>query len=74
MKADRHRDAGKPLGPLHGVPLAIQDSMNTRDLPTSLGTRVLAKFRPKTDAPIVAAIRNSGAIVFGKSNLVEMSC
>ena len=71
--ADRDRSAGKPLGPLHGVPIAVKDSMNTRDLPTSLGTRVLAGFRPKEDAPIVAALRNSGAIIFGKNNLVEMS-
>ena len=71
--ADRDRSAGKPLGPLHGVPIAVKDSMNTRDLPTSLGTRVLAGFRPKEDAPIVAALRDFGAIIFGKNNLVEMS-
>jgi len=73
LKADQHRSSGKPLGPLHGVPIAIKDSMNTFDLPTSIGTRVLAGFRPKHDAVIVASLRSSGAIVFGKNNLVEMS-
>jgi indoleacetamide hydrolase len=72
-KADQHRKAGKPLGPLHGVPIAVKDSMNTADLPTSIGTRVLAGFRPENDASIVTSLRGSGAIVIGKNNLVEMS-
>ena len=72
-KADEHRSAGKILGPLHGVPIAVKDSMNTFDLPTSIGTKVLAGFRPKKDATIVASLRNAGAIIFGKNNLVEMS-
>jgi Asp-tRNA(Asn)/Glu-tRNA(Gln) amidotransferase A subunit family amidase len=72
-KADEHRGAGKALGPLHGVPIAVKDSMNTFDLPTSIGTHVLAGFMPKNDASIVASLRNAGAIIFGKNNLVEMS-
>ncbi|MDB5979908.1 MAG: hypothetical protein JWQ69_923 [Pseudomonas sp.] len=71
--ADKHRRVGKPLGALHGVPIGVKDSMNTQDLPTSAGTRVLAGFRPKHDATVVAALKNAGAIVFGKNNLVEMS-
>src|SRR5471030_727352 len=73
LTADRQRKAGQELGPLHGVPIAIKDSMNTADLPTSIGTKVLAGFRPKNDAAIVATLRASGAIIFGKNNLVEMS-
>jgi indoleacetamide hydrolase len=72
-KADERRGAGKALGPLHGVPIAVKDSMNTFDLPTSIGTHVLAGFMPKNDASIVASLRNAGAIIFGKNNLVEMS-
>lgn len=71
--ADLEREKGKPLGLLHGLPLAIKDSINTRDLPTSVGTKVLAGNRPKKDATAVATLRDAGAIVFGKSNLVEMS-
>ena len=72
-KADRQRKAGEAMGPLHGVPIGIKDSMSTSDLPTSIGTQVLAGFRPAKDAAVVAALRNAGAIVFGKNNMVEMS-
>jgi mandelamide amidase len=73
VRADQHQKRGNPLGLLHGVPIAIKDSMQTYDLPTSVGTRVLADFRPTQDATIVATLRQAGAIVFGKNNLVEMS-
>jgi indoleacetamide hydrolase len=72
-KADKHRRSGKPMGPLHGVPIGIKDSMCTVDLPTSIGTKVLASFRPKIDAAVVASVKMAGGIVFGKNNLVEMS-
>ncbi|RDK11932.1 amidase family protein [Cupriavidus lacunae] len=72
-KADQERQAGSIRGPLHGVPIAVKDSINTQDLPTSIGTSLLADFRPAEDAVIVKVMRSAGAIVFGKSNLVEMS-
>ncbi|WER50784.1 amidase family protein [Cupriavidus sp. WKF15] len=72
-KADLERQAGIMRGLLHGVPIAVKDSINTQDLPTSIGTSVLANFRPAEDAVVVKAMRSAGAIVFGKSNLVEMS-
>jgi mandelamide amidase len=61
------------MGALHGVPVAIKDSINTKDMATSVGTKVLAGFRPARDAEIIARIRAAGAIQFGKNNLVEMS-
>lgn len=70
--ADRARAAGS-TAPLLGVPVGVKDSYQTRDLPTSLGLRSLKGFTPATDAEIVAAIKDAGAIVFGKNNLVEMS-
>jgi mandelamide amidase len=72
-QADLDRKAGKPLGPLHGVPVAIKDSFNTRDMSTSFGTKVLAKHQPSQDASVVKSMRDAGAILFGKNNLVEMS-
>jgi Asp-tRNA(Asn)/Glu-tRNA(Gln) amidotransferase A subunit family amidase len=72
-KADQHRKSGKSMGPLHGVPIGIKDSMCTSDMPTSIGTEVLAGFRPNKDAAVVAALRAAGAVLFGKNNLVEMS-
>jgi Asp-tRNA(Asn)/Glu-tRNA(Gln) amidotransferase A subunit family amidase len=45
----------------------------TRGLKTSFGTKLLKDYVPDADAAVVAALKSSGAIVFGKNNLVEMS-
>src|SRR6202035_3262337 len=70
---DRERQAGAKLGPLFGLPIPVKDSVNTRDYPTTGGTPALRHFRPKEDAPVVAALRGAGAIVLGKTNLHELS-
>jgi len=72
-ECDRRQHAGGPLGPLHGLPIPIKDSINTRDLPTTAGTRALRHFQPRGDAPLVRALREAGAIVLGKTNLHELS-
>ena len=71
--ADRQRTGGGTLGALHGLPIPVKDSINTRDLPTSGGTPALRHFRPAQDAPVVARLREAGATVLGKTNLHEMS-
>jgi Asp-tRNA(Asn)/Glu-tRNA(Gln) amidotransferase A subunit family amidase len=71
--ADHHRDSGAELGVLHGIPVAIKDSVNTASLPTSNGTASLRGFTPKSDADIVRRITDAGAIVLGKTNLTELS-
>ncbi len=71
--ADARRGAGEPLGPLHGLPIPVKDSINTADLPTTAGTAALRGFRPAADASVVARLRGAGAIVLGKTNLHELS-
>lgn len=71
--ADRRRAAGEPLGPLHGLPVPVKDSVNTRDYPTTGGTPALADFRPREDAAIVRELLEAGAIVLGKTNIHELS-
>src|SRR4030095_12867877 len=71
-QADRSLRAGRSA-PLLGVPLAVKDSYLTQGLTTTLGTSVLADFKPTRDAMAVADVKSAGAIVFGKNNLVEMS-
>jgi mandelamide amidase len=71
--ADKRRTAGARLGALHGLPIPIKDSVNTKDLPTTGGTRALRTFEPHVDAPLVARLRDAGAIVLGKTNLHEIS-
>jgi indoleacetamide hydrolase len=70
--ADRARAAGS-AAPLLGMPLGVKDSYLTKGLPTSLGLDGLAHFVPRDDAEAVRAIKDAGALVFGKNNLVEMS-
>ena len=71
--ADQMRKSGAKLGPLHGLPIPIKDSINTKDLRTTAGTPALRGFHPKEDAPIVRMLREAGAIVLGKTNLHELS-
>jgi indoleacetamide hydrolase len=71
--ADRLRASGAKLGALHGLPIPVKDSVNTKDMPTTGGTPALRNFRPKEDAPIVRVLLAAGAIVLGKTNLHELS-
>jgi Asp-tRNA(Asn)/Glu-tRNA(Gln) amidotransferase A subunit family amidase len=72
-EADRRRASGETLGPLHGLPIPIKDSVNTKELPTTAGTPGFRTFRPKEDAPVVRALTQAGGIVLGKTNLHELS-
>ncbi|WP_017254195.1 amidase family protein [Pseudomonas tolaasii] len=71
-EADSARAAGSTL-PLLGVPIGVKDSYLTKGLATSLGLEHLADFVPEQDAGAVSALKEAGALVFGKNNLVEMS-
>jgi mandelamide amidase len=71
--ADRHRASGKALGPLHGVPIALKDNINTAAFPTTAGTPGLRRHRPKANAPVAQALIDAGAIVFGKVGLHELA-
>jgi mandelamide amidase len=72
-KADKQRAANTPLSPLHGVPLALKDNLNTAEMPTTGGTPGLANNRPKRNAVIVDKLFAAGAINFGKTNLHELA-
>jgi mandelamide amidase len=72
-RADKARAEGKTLGRLHGLPIPVKDSVNTRELPTSNGTRALRDFRPKEDAAVLKPLLAEGALVMGKTNLHELS-
>jgi indoleacetamide hydrolase len=71
--ADKARAAGHALGMLHGLPIPVKDSVNTKDLPTSNGTRALRDFKPKDNAAILKPLLAQGAILMGKTNLHELS-
>jgi amidase len=69
--ADRQAANGAPLGPLHGLPIAIKDLEDTAGIRTTYGSRAFAGHVPDTDSPLVRRIRAAGAIVVGKTNTPE---
>ncbi len=68
---DAERNAGKVRGPLHGIPILIKDNMETRELPTTMGSLALKDNHTGRDATVVARLREAGAIILGKANLSE---
>ena len=64
---------GDELGPLHGVPLTIKDTIETAGLLTTSGSKLRADFVPTNDAPAVARLKAAGALVLGKTNAAEMA-
>jgi mandelamide amidase len=70
--ADQARAKGARLGALHGLPIALKDSINSADLPTTSGTAALANFRPAANAPILQSLLSAGALLLGKTNLHEL--
>jgi amidase len=69
--ADAHGAAGKPLGPLHGVPQAVKDLAATKGLRTTMGSPIFAGSVPAFDQLIVERARAAGAIIIGKTNTPE---
>jgi aspartyl-tRNA(Asn)/glutamyl-tRNA(Gln) amidotransferase subunit A len=70
---DARRKAGKPLGPLAGLPVAVKDALCTSDQPTTCASKMLAGFRPPYDAEVVARLRRADAVLVGKTNMDEFA-
>lgn len=62
---------GDPLGPLHGVPLAVKDLVPTAGLRTTYGSLIFKDHVPDRDAEAVARLKRAGAILFGKTTTPE---
>jgi len=72
IPAARSADRMAPRGPLHGQPVLIKDNIESAGpLPTTAGSLALADNVTNRDAPLVARLRASGAIILGKANLSE---
>ena len=72
-RLDERRAQGHSLGPLHGIPVAIKDIIDTADYPTELGSPIGGGRRPRHDATVVAKLRAAGAVIIGKSVTTEFA-
>jgi amidase len=70
-EADRRLLRGEPVGPLHGLPIAVKDLEDTAGMRTTYGSPIFRDHVPETDTLLVARLRRAGAIVIGKTNTSE---
>jgi aspartyl-tRNA(Asn)/glutamyl-tRNA(Gln) amidotransferase subunit A len=70
---DAEAKAGRFRGPLHGVPIALKDNIDTADARTTGGSAVFEDRLPKEDAPVAARLKAAGAVIIGKTNLQEFA-
>jgi amidase len=73
LEQARRLDRSESFGPLHGVPIAVKDIIDTCDMPTSMGSPIYAGFQPRGDAACVALVRNAGAVILGKTVTAEFA-
>ena len=71
--ADAARAAGRPLGPLHGVPLAHKDMFNVAGQVVRYGSRVRGECRPATTATVIERLEKAGAFSIGELNMAEFA-
>jgi aspartyl-tRNA(Asn)/glutamyl-tRNA(Gln) amidotransferase subunit A len=72
-EVDRKRQAGEPLGPLAGVPVAVKDLFTTVGMPTTCGSKILDGWHPPYESTITRRLRTAGAILIGKTNMDEFA-
>lgn len=72
LKSEAELTSGRPLGPLHGIPISIKSSVDVQGLKCEAGTRLRAGTIAAKDAPLVRRLRRAGAIVLGVTNTPEL--
>jgi aspartyl-tRNA(Asn)/glutamyl-tRNA(Gln) amidotransferase subunit A len=72
-KLDEEQRAGKFRGPLHGIPIALKDNIDTAGIRTTAASPMFRNRVPAEDAEIVQRLKTSGAIILGKLNLHEFA-
>lgn len=72
-RLDRERAQGKVRGPLHGIPVALKDNIQTTDMATTGGALAFAGFVPPYEATLTSHLRQGGAIVIAKTGMTELA-
>src|SRR5579859_4322986 len=70
---DAELKMGKSRSPLHGIPIALKDNIDTAGVRTTGGSALYADRVPDTDAPVAAKLREAGAVLLGKLNMHEFA-
>ena len=70
---DRHRETGRAIGPLHGLPVGLKDIIDTAKIPTENGCALDRGRVPARDAFVVERLKSAGAIVMGKTVTTELA-
>jgi Asp-tRNA(Asn)/Glu-tRNA(Gln) amidotransferase A subunit family amidase len=70
---DERRAERRAIGPLHGIPIALKDIIDTADYPTECGSPLCAGRRTSHDATVVAKLRAAGALIIGKTVTTEFA-
>ena len=70
---DAERAAGRVRGPLHGIPVALKDNIQTTHLPTTGGALAFAGYVPPYEATLTTNLREAGAIIIAKAGLTEFA-
>ncbi len=73
QQVDADIKAGKPVGALAGVPVALKDNMCTRGVETTCSSKILEGWKPPYDATVVTRLQQAGAVMVGKTNLDEFA-
>jgi amidase len=70
---DRERANGKVRGPLHGIPIALKDNIQTTDMPTTGGALAFDGFVPPYEATLTKNLRDAGAVIIVKTTMTELA-
>jgi len=83
FEADRAMETARELdrlmanerrrGPLHGIPVAVKDNIDTADMPTGYGSPIFATHKPNVDAACVGLLKDAGGFVIGKTVTAELA-
>jgi aspartyl-tRNA(Asn)/glutamyl-tRNA(Gln) amidotransferase subunit A len=70
-QAEQDIAAGRYLGPMHGIPVAVKDQFWTKGIRTTNGSTILKDFIPDEDATVIANLKQAGSVLLGKLNMSE---